>query len=1235
MADKSSIVVKWLCFMVILGLLAVSSASALDAKRVLALKDKGEQELDRGDIEKAMQTFRQMEAACGQDGFCLAVASLFMGRCLLEIDRYPEALDLFRKSEEAFAGFGKPAERGVASLMIGRALTRLGELDQALSYFETAEQGFRRISKGQDKNLFYCHLWKVDAYLGMFRFEEAKDSLRKAEAVYGIPTRKGFPQMGHPEVLANRYKADILAKTQDLKAAEALYRNLLTYYERSPNPRAHAWIFNEVGYLHALQSEYDDALRFYGEGLALAKRSGALLAQDHILNNIGLVLMDQGDYDAALASFEKSMKLRKQSGNPRLEAQGLNNAALVHFFLGDYEKALEQFRQASTLSKGKNWLDVEGNILHNLALLYKDQGLFQQARDNSLAAIEVANKAKNDKDSAIFTLRLGNLYEYYGQFEHALDAYESAKELQEKVRDRFFLSNTLADIANAKIRLIPPEETPEQAEKRLLDAEDNYRKAISIRKEIGSPTAEILCKAALVHMEKPQFVSEPLSAGQRTSDLRAAAEYIGQAEQELTSRPRPNRNHKFLVDYARARHLFLEGKHKEALDRFKALNGEARAARLLKYEFLARVGMGLCYEQLKELPQAEEAFEQAQTIAEDIRDSLDPEGKRTFLSGEEVLGIKHVQAYEGLARVRQQMGHAATNTELWRSALRASEGTKARAFADSLAKSQWSRTTKVDQQLVRKLDDIEDQLRTKNLQLAKSVAGKGNPNRIKGLEAARAGLKSQRDAVAKAIKAQDRDYYTVRFASTIDLPESQIMDTEWALVYEVTDTAVLGWLTHGSKMVDAAYVPLARQTLEAQVDLVRKGFVRDVWSKIQSREVTRVSEISHKEWDYQALLAAKKIYDSLVRSFVEQIPEKETLIIVTDDCLALIPFEMLVTNGSESPIPRGRGPKPGEIRFLGDRNPILYYQSVTALTLARLKWKTAASPAGKLLVMADPRVECRSEEDVKADRREEMRRQLQVLGGSGRSTFKAGKKKALAAMSGEIQFLSRDSCSDQKLSPELPETADLAKAVGTMFEGKNLDSYAGEKDSRSKGLRRFKGKNVEVYSGKDASLKEFRLQIQPQIAQYGRLLFATHGVFKDEGESGGPALMLSTDPPGSYNWLTSAQITELPMNVDVAALIACSTGLGHRIAGEGVMGMGRSFHQAGSRTVLMSLWNTEATASTRMAETFFAKVLQGQSKLQAFQEARQELRKVNGGEYAHPVFWAPFIMVGEAGSAGR
>ncbi len=473
-------------------------------------------------------------------------------------------------------------------------------------------------------------------------------------------------------------------------------------------------------------------------------------------------------------------------------------------------------------------------------------------------------------------------------------------------------------------------------------------------------------------------------------------------------------------------------------------------------------------------------------------------------------------------------------------------------------------------------------------------------------------------------------------AVPVDLEDSSLSDGEWTLVYDVTDSAVMGFLLHGRNIAHGARVNIQRQELQDLVRVVRRGLIDNVWEKAKTGQVTSFREISQGEWDHDALLTSKKIYDSIVRALVEKVPENETLIVVPDDCLALLPFEVLVTNESEDSIPRGRGPKPGEIQFLGDRHPIVYYQSVTALTLARLKWKNSPQPKDKLLIMADPRVECKPDAEVTQDRKAEMLRELRALGSADKSSVKMGKKKALAAMSGEIQFLSRESCRDLELYARLPKTAGLAKAVGTMFEKRDLNIYAGQRDPQATRLPTvYEGKRVEIYSGKDANLIRFQREIQPRIDQYGRLLFATHGVFQDRGGSGGPALMLSTNPPGSYNWLTSRQIAELSMNADVSALIASETGLEPSIGGEGVLSVGRAFHLAGSRTVLMSLWQPEIAASTALAKQFFRKLQAGKSKLQAFQEARSELRTLEHGKYAHPIFWAPFVMLGEAGSPSR
>ncbi len=55
-----------------------------------------------------------------------------------------------------------------------------------------------------------------------------------------------------------------------------------------------------------------------------------------------------------------------------------------------------------------------------------------------------------------------------------------------------------------------------------------------------------------------------------------------------------------------------------------------------------------------------------------------------------------------------------------------------------------------------------------------------------------------------------------------------------------------------------------------------------------------------------------------------------------------------------------------------------------------------------------------------------------------------------------------------------------------------------------------------------------------------------------------------------------------------------------RLAGEGVMSMGRSFQAAGARTVLMSLWSVAERPSILLMEEFLQELAQSGDKLAAW-----------------------------------
>jgi CHAT domain-containing protein len=105
-------------------------------------------------------------------------------------------------------------------------------------------------------------------------------------------------------------------------------------------------------------------------------------------------------------------------------------------------------------------------------------------------------------------------------------------------------------------------------------------------------------------------------------------------------------------------------------------------------------------------------------------------------------------------------------------------------------------------------------------------------------------------------------------------------------------------------------------------------------------------------------------------------------------------------------------------------------------------------------------------------------------------------------------------------------------------------------------------------------------------------------------------------------------------------LSACNTGAGEGAGGEAVSGLGRAFFFAGARALLVSNWPVE-TASARLLTTGLFRRQAERADLSRAEALRQTmLDLMNGREgdgpgfsYAHPMFWAPFSLVGDG--AGR
>jgi CHAT domain-containing protein/tetratricopeptide (TPR) repeat protein len=159
------------------------------------------------------------------------------------------------------------------------------------------------------------------------------------------------------------------------------------------------------------------------------------------------------------------------------------------------------------------------------------------------------------------------------------------------------------------------------------------------------------------------------------------------------------------------------------------------------------------------------------------------------------------------------------------------------------------------------------------------------------------------------------------------------------------------------------------------------------------------------------------------------------------------------------------------------------------------------------------------------------------------------------------------------------------------------------------------------------------------LTRYQTLAFATHGALA--GEVAGisePGLILT--PPSVASdlddgYLSASEIAQLKLNAEWIILSACNTAAGDGSPGaEGLSGLAKAFFYAGSRTLFVSHWPVESAATVKLT-TRMLRFRQDNPKMGKAEAHRQSMLELmtdkEHPEYAHPMFWAPFVVVGEGG----
>ena len=154
----------------------------------------------------------------------------------------------------------------------------------------------------------------------------------------------------------------------------------------------------------------------------------------------------------------------------------------------------------------------------------------------------------------------------------------------------------------------------------------------------------------------------------------------------------------------------------------------------------------------------------------------------------------------------------------------------------------------------------------------------------------------------------------------------------------------------------------------------------------------------------------------------------------------------------------------------------------------------------------------------------------------------------------------------------------------------------------------------EVFLGAAATAEVLR----ERGAQSRFVHIATHGWFRQDNP------LFSSIRLGDSN-LNLFDLYQLNLPCELVTLSGCGTGLNMVVGGDELLGLVRGLLYAGAQGVLVTLWDVNDQSTAEFMKLFYEALKINKNKAQAVQEAMAEIRR----RYAHPYYWAPFVLVGK------
>lgn len=526
------------------------------------------------------------------------------------------------------------------------------------------------------------------------------------------------------------------------------------------------------------------------------------------------------------------------------------------------------------------------------------------------------------------------------------------------------------------------------------------------------------------------------------------------------------------------------------------------------------------------------------------------------------------------------------------------------ALAQSLTRAALNTPEMAD--LARREQDTEKQIDALEALLSEHLAASADQQYPEVVAELRESIKRLRDAHTVLLNQVEKEF--PKYAELINPPPATVKAVQERLssgevlvsIYP-SDSKTYLWAIQPRGNIQFVVVPIGETHIQKNVELLRKAL---------SPDAQTFGEIP--EFD---LARAFWLYANLFRPLESSWKDATDLIIVASGSLSQLPFTLLPT------APVRLGAERGDLFSRYRKVPwLIRAVSITRIpatsSFVRLRTLPESDPSRKpFLGLGDPffnRKQLAQDQEKKINRSLQLARRGRGLHFRSIRVIGSGTLDSEISTSIHLGSLHR-----------LPDTADEITSIA-----KALDADLAR----------------DVCLGEKAS--EHRLKAM-ELSDRRVIAFATHALVPGDLDGlNQPALALSSPSVTGGEedgLLTMEEIFQLKLDADWVVLSACNTGAAEGAGAEAVSGLGRAFFYAGARAILVSMWPVETTSAKKLTTGLFRYQKKNPTLPRARLLRKSILDVLDGpglqddatgqivATYAHPLFWAPFVVVGDSG----